>query len=76
MGICLEESVRIGGEGTIVEVDESMFGKYKHHRGKPVKGRWVFGGVQRGSDECFFKVVLEKTKETLFEVIKRRLLQG
>ena len=26
MGICLEESVSIGGEGTTVEIDESMFG--------------------------------------------------
>ena len=76
MGICLEESVSIGGEGTTVEIDESMFGKRKHHRGKPVKGRWVFGGVQRGSDECFFEVVKERTKETLLEVIKRRILPG
>ena len=45
--------VMIGGPGQIVEVDESKFGKRKFNRGKRVIGKWVLGGVQRGSGDCF-----------------------
>jgi hypothetical protein len=32
-----------GGEGKIVEIDESKFGKRKYHRCHYVKDQWVFG---------------------------------
>ena len=44
----LSKPVKIGGEGKIVEIDESKFGKRKFHRGRRVDGVWVFGGVERG----------------------------
>ena len=34
----------IGGEGIIVEIDESKFGKRKYHRGRIIDGVWVVGG--------------------------------
>uniref|UniRef100_A0A6B0V1L8 Putative transposase-like protein n=1 Tax=Ixodes ricinus TaxID=34613 RepID=A0A6B0V1L8_IXORI len=43
----------IGGEGVTVELDESMFGRRKYHRGYLRPGQWVFGGVERGSGCCF-----------------------
>lgn len=76
MCICVHESSSLGGEGKIVEIDESLFGKRKYNRGKRVNGKWVFGGVERGSNECFFEVVGDRTKETLLEIIKRRILPG
>ena len=36
----------IGGEGIIVEIDESKFGKRKYNRGHRVEGVWVVGGVE------------------------------
>jgi len=39
----------LGGEGAIVEIDESKFGKRKFHRGHRVEGVWVFGAFERGS---------------------------
>ena len=42
-------SVKIGGVNVVLEID-----KMKYGRGKPVNGEWVFGGVERGTDKCFF----------------------
>jgi hypothetical protein len=38
-------SEKIGGINKTVEIDESKFGRRKYHRGHPVMGQWVFGGV-------------------------------
>jgi hypothetical protein len=59
--ICVEMSMggpRIGGPGTIVEIDEMKLGKRKFHRGKRVEGQWCFGGILRRDDpddpiQCF-----------------------
>ncbi|GFV12339.1 hypothetical protein TNCV_1538341 [Trichonephila clavipes] len=48
----LNESEPLGGERKIVEIDESMFGKMKYGRGKPVNSQWVFG-VEKNSNKCF-----------------------
>ena len=41
----------IGGPGSIVEIDESLFTKIKHNRGRQMKIKrlWVFGGIERGT---------------------------
>ena len=41
----------IGGPGKTVEIDESAFGKRKHNRGCHRNTYWVFGGIQRESNE-------------------------
>ena len=40
-------ALMIGGEGHIVEIDESLFGKHKFNRDHRVHGTWVFGGIDR-----------------------------
>ncbi|GFY02371.1 putative isxo2-like transposase domain protein [Trichonephila clavipes] len=72
----LKESEPLGGEGKIVEIDGSMFGKMKYGKGKPVNGQWVFGGVEMNSNKCFFRVVPNRTKEELLSVIKEWLVPG
>ncbi|GFW88198.1 mitotic-spindle organizing protein 2A [Trichonephila clavipes] len=73
---CVNESAKLGGEGETVEIEESLLGKMKHVTERRVNGRWVFGGVQRKSKKCFFRVVQSRTKEELLEVIREWILPG
>ena len=75
-----ESDYRIGGEGKVVQIDESKFGKRKkcrNRRGHRVEGAWVFGGVENGAGDLygnnkFFSVVVEnRTAETLLPLIIR-----
>ena len=50
------EDEKLGGEGRIVEIDESKFGQRKYQRGCAVNGQWVFGGIERDSKRCFLQV--------------------
>jgi hypothetical protein len=68
---------RIGGNGIIFEVDESKFGKRKHHRGHPVEGVWVIGGAERGGDRrVFLAQVPDCSAETLAAVIEQNVAPG
>ncbi|GFT30872.1 DDE_Tnp_IS1595 domain-containing protein [Trichonephila clavipes] len=48
----------------------------KYGKGRRVNGKWVFGGVQRESNKCFFRVVESRTKEELLKVIHEWILPG
>ena len=54
--IAISDNEQIGGDGVIVETDESKFGKRKYNRGCRVDGCWVFGGIERVAKKwcCFF----------------------
>ena len=66
----------IGGPGKIVEIDESKFGKRKYNRGILRDGKWVFGGMERGSDNVFMEVVAAHDTATLLPIIQRNVLPG
>jgi hypothetical protein len=63
-------SAKIGGPNKTVEIDESKFGRRKYHRGNPVEGQWVFGGVERDSGQTFLVPVQDRTADTLLAVIR------
>jgi hypothetical protein len=69
--ICNRQSNRIGGLGSIIEIDECQIGRRKHHRGRVPREVWVFGAVERGSlqQRLFIEVVKKRDKETLTEII-------
>ena len=68
----------IGGDGVIVEIDESLVSKRKYNRGRYVGQQWVFGAIARDTPtfECFVELVNDRSQETLLEVIKRRIKPG
>jgi ISXO2-like transposase domain len=67
----------IGGEGVIVEIDESKFGKRKYHRGHSVDGVWIFGGVERTPERKMFLVeVPDRSEDTLLHYIGQHIRQG
>jgi transposase-like protein len=72
-----DEDTIIGGEGIIVEVDESKLGKRKYNRGHRVDGVWVVGGVERTAERRAFLVsVQNRSAETLHEIIARHIHPG
>lgn len=45
----------LGGPGVEVELDESLFMKAKHNRGRNLgNDNWIFGGVERGTGMHFY----------------------
>ena len=69
---------KMGGQGHIIEVDESKFGKRKYNRGRRVVGKWVLGGYCRTTDECFLVECLENRRyhHTLIRLIKQNVAPG
>ena len=60
-----KKSEKIGGEGKVVQIDESKVGKRKYHRGHSVEGQWVFGGIEEDSRRCFLVAVEDRSEATL-----------
>jgi hypothetical protein len=69
----VQTGCRIGGEGMVVQIDKSKFGKRQvagNQMGHRVEGAWVFGGVEKagngfGNNKFFCTVVENCTAETL-----------
>jgi ISXO2-like transposase domain len=71
------EDVIIGGQGIVIEIDETKLGKRKYNRGHPVEGVWVVGGVERTPERRVFLAKIEvRNRESLFEIIDRHVLPG
>lgn len=68
---------QIGGEGIVVELDESKLGKRKYHRGHRVDGVWVLGGVERTTAKRAFMVTVpDRTAQTLQNIILQHVRPG
>ena len=59
----------IGDRNKTVEIGERKFGRRKYNRGHDVKGKWVFGGVERESGRTFLVPVPDRTAGTSMTVI-------
>ncbi|CAF3281361.1 unnamed protein product [Rotaria sp. Silwood2] len=69
--------MRIGGPGHIVEIDESCFGKRKYNRGRIIREQqWVFGGIDRQTRRCFLVPVDHRDSQTLLPIINQYILPG
>src|SRR5690242_4479546 len=68
---------KIGGDGIIVEVDESKFGRRKYHRGRRVDGTWVIGGIEKTTEKrCFLVKVQKRDEKTIKEIIEKYIEKG
>ena len=78
--LCVEYFIRhpviIGGEGHVVEIDESTWTKRKYNRGRQVGTQWVFGGIDRDTRECFVVPVDRRDAATLLPIIHQYILPG
>uniref|UniRef100_A0A915DLQ9 ISXO2-like transposase domain-containing protein n=1 Tax=Ditylenchus dipsaci TaxID=166011 RepID=A0A915DLQ9_9BILA len=72
--------IKIGGPGTIVEVDETFVSHAKYNRGRDPGAKRstikIFGGVERGTRKCFMVDVPDTKKETLWPYILNYILPG
>ena len=80
---CMVEDLRanpplLGRMGKIVEIDESMIGNIKYNRGRLVKGKWLLGRVERGSNNCFLVECENNHRDhhTIIPIIKRNVRPG
>lgn len=75
--LIIRNSVKIGGPGVEVEIDETKIGKRKYNRGRHVDGQWVFGGRETNDRSKIFMVpVADRTKETLVGLIEKWIEKG
>ena len=67
----------IGGEGVIVEIDETKLGRRKYNRGHRVDGVWVIVGIERSPQRRVFMVaVKDRSAETIREIIRTHVAPG
>ncbi|KAI5646989.1 ISXO2-like transposase domain-containing protein [Phthorimaea operculella] len=69
---------KIGGEGKIVQVDESKFGKRKYNRGRRLEGHWVLGLIEDGSEDLRLEVCPEniRSADVLVPLIQKHVEEG
>ncbi|CAF1136327.1 unnamed protein product, partial [Brachionus calyciflorus] len=69
------ESFILGGEGEVVEIDESLFVRVKHNVGKDLSRKqiWVFGMYQRSNKKCLFYVVPKRDAVNLLNLIYKHI---
>ena len=75
----LSNPTRLGGNGSIVQIDESLYGaKSKYHRGRDlsVNQVWVFGLSDSTTSRCVMWMVQNRDRATLTNLIRAHVVQG
>jgi transposase-like protein len=77
-----KQNIKLGGVGKVVEIDESLFVKVKHNRGRDMAGPkiWVFGMYERPTanqpKKVLFFQVDSRDAVTLLNIIYNHVLPG
>ena len=74
----LQEPIILGGEGSIVEIDESLMVKRKYQRGgvRVQHNQWVFGIYDRSKHIGIIQFVQERTARVLLPLIEAHVAPG
>lgn len=73
----VKNPTKIGGPGSVIEIDETVITKRKYNRGRLVAAQqWYFGGIERGSGRCFIEAVEHRNAETLLPILQKYVLPG
>lgn len=67
---------KIGGDGKIVEIDETLMCKRKYHKGRLLNQVWIFGGICTDDKDIFAVIVPDRKKETLEKEILKHIEKG
>lgn len=67
---------KLGGEGEVVEVDETFIGHRKYNRGRVTKTKWIVGLFERSSKKVLFFPVEDRCKKTLHALITKHVKVG
>ncbi|KAG0427267.1 hypothetical protein DMUE_5915 [Dictyocoela muelleri] len=65
-----KKMTKLGGDQKVVEADESLIATAKYGYGYFPEQTWVFGVVERESGKCCIKVVPDRKRKTLEEILK------
>ncbi|GJQ79880.1 hypothetical protein Trydic_g18327 [Trypoxylus dichotomus] len=73
-----EQTGQIGGQGRIVQIDESKFGRRKYNRRRRIEGHWVLGMIEEDSGD--FSMVLcpnnRRGTDDLMPIIQQHVAAG
>lgn len=69
----IDHPIQLGGNGAIVEIDESKFMHRKYHRGRWTEGHWVLGLIERGTLNTVLVPVEDRSAATLLPIIARHV---
>ena len=72
----LNHPERIGGEGQVVEIDDSLFSRRKYNRGRLIPEQWVFGGYDPLTKKGFLVPVARRDAATLLPLIQQWVQPG
>jgi hypothetical protein len=74
----LSLDVRLGGQGMVVQIDESVVNKAKYHRGHTLyePQKWIFGIYEVSTKRGLVFMVPNRKSETLLPLIQTHILPG
>ena len=71
-----KSNFRLGGVGHTVQIDECLIAKRKHHRGRLVPERWIFGMYDVHAGVGVIRYVLNRSRATILPIIEEFVLPG
>ncbi|XP_072377250.1 uncharacterized protein [Diabrotica undecimpunctata] len=72
----INNSVKLGGPNTIVEIDVAKFGRRRYKGDRLYTGQWAIGGFERNSNNCFLVPVKKIDADILLRIIREWILPG